>query len=100
MPKPDPKGKKSEMVFRMTPGCRKALEALTGQQREQADAAFKIFKVDPFDPRLKTHKINKLSARYKRLILSATIAGDLKAAFYVDGNTVVSVDIGTHDIYK
>jgi len=26
--------------------------------------------------------------------------GDLRAVFYVEGNCVVTVDIGTHDIYK
>jgi len=100
MPKPDPKTKKTEYVFKTTPAFKRALESLNGTQRTQADAAFKIFKADPFDPQLRPHKINKLTSRYRRTIHSVTIAGDLKAVFYVDGNSVVSVDIGTHDIYK
>jgi hypothetical protein len=26
--------------------------------------------------------------------------GDLRSTFYVDGDSIVSVDIGTHDLYK
>ena len=100
MPKSEPKRAKIPYAFKTTTAFQKALENLSGSQRESADAAFKIFKADPFDPRLGAHKINKLTARYGRTILSVTIAGDFRAAFYIEGNTVVSVDIGTHDIYK
>jgi hypothetical protein len=31
---------------------------------------------------------------------AVVIEGDLRAAFYIEGDTVVSVAIGTHDIYK
>jgi hypothetical protein len=41
-----------------------------------------------------------LSARFKRTIYSACIDGDLRAVFYQDGRDIVSVDIGTHDIYR
>lgn len=33
-------------------------------------------------------------------VYSVVIEGDLRAAFYIQGDLVVSVDLGTHDIYK
>ncbi|HWB59736.1 MAG TPA: hypothetical protein VG733_09595 [Chthoniobacteraceae bacterium] len=62
--------------------------------------AFKIFKENPFDPRLGTHKIHKLSAIYGKTIHSVCVENDLRSVFYVEGNRIVSVDIGTHDIYR
>jgi hypothetical protein len=61
---------------------------------------WKIFKENPFDSRLGTHKIQRLSAYYGRTIYAVKIEGDLRSTFYVDGETVVSLTIGTHDIYK
>ena len=37
-------------------------------QQQQARQAFPIFKQDPFDPRLRAHKIHRLSAHYGRTI--------------------------------
>jgi len=45
--------------------------------------AFAIFKQNPFDPRLRSHKIQKLSARYARVIYAAEIEADLRLVFYV-----------------
>jgi hypothetical protein len=59
-----------------------------------------LFKDDPFDPRLRTHKIRRLSAQYGRTIYAVEIEGDLRSTFYLDGETVVSLIIGTHDIYR
>jgi len=65
-----------------------------------AREAWQVFKEDPFDSRLGTHKIQSLSAYYGRTIYSVRIGEDLRSTFYVDGNTVVSLTIGTHKIYK
>jgi hypothetical protein len=73
---------------------------LTPQQQESARRAFLIFKQNPFDPRLRPHKIHKLSARYGRTIYAAEIEANLRVAFYVEGATVVTIDIGSHDIYR
>jgi len=73
---------------------------LDDAQKEATRKAWKIFKENPFDPRLRTHKIHKLSALYGRTIYAADIEGDLRSTFYIDGDWIVSVDIGTHDIYK
>ena len=59
-----------------------------------------IFQENPFDPRLRPHKIYRLSARFNRTIYAADIEGDLRAVFYVEGDVVITVDIGSHDIYR
>jgi hypothetical protein len=73
---------------------------LSPAQKESARKAWLTFKEDPFDPRLRTHKIHRLSAAYQRTIYAVEIEGDLRSLFYLDGETVVSLVIGTHDIYK
>jgi hypothetical protein len=86
--------------FKATDSFWKSYRGLTPQQKEAADEAFKIFCQDPWDARLRTHKIHSLSARYRTTIWSAVILADLRAVFYADGDTIISVDIGTHAIYK
>jgi hypothetical protein len=54
----------------------------------------------PFDARLRPHKIHKLSALYQKTIYAIEIEADLRIVFFIEGETVWSVDIGTHDIYK
>jgi hypothetical protein len=73
---------------------------LSSTQKESARAAWKIFKEDPFDPRLRTHKIQRLSGYYGRTIYAVEIEGDLRSLFYLDGDAAVSLIIGTHEIYK
>jgi hypothetical protein len=73
---------------------------LSPSQKESARRVWIIFKEDPFDPRLRTHKIQRLSARYGRTIYAVEIEGDLRSTFYLEGETVVSLTIGTHVIYK
>ena len=73
---------------------------LSAQQQEHARKTFAIFKENPFDARLRSHKIHKLSARYARIIYAAEIAANLRVIFYNEGNLVVTVDIGSHDIYR
>ncbi|MSU48361.1 MAG: hypothetical protein EXS37_04585 [Opitutus sp.] len=63
-------------------------------------AAWSIFKLDPFDPRLGTHKIHRLSARYRMNVYSILIEADLRAVCYIQEDLVVTVDLGTHDLYK
>ena len=86
--------------FRAARSFRKALAKLPLGQKRSAIHAFQIFKKDPFDPRLRTHKIHKLSAAYGKTIYAVCIEGDLRAIFYIDGGTIWSVDIGSHAIYR
>ena len=73
---------------------------LSPAQKESARKAWQIFKEDPFDPRLRTHKIQGLSARYGRTSYAVDVEGDLRSLFYLDGDIVVSLVIGTHQIYR
>jgi mRNA-degrading endonuclease YafQ of YafQ-DinJ toxin-antitoxin module len=86
--------------FKTTSGFRKSLAKLTPEQKEAAKKAFLLFKQNPFDPRLRSHKIHHLSALYRKTIYAARIEADLRSVFYVQGKDVVSVDIGTHAIYR
>ena len=62
---------------------------LPDRQKATVRQVWKIFKANPFDPRLGVHKIHAL-----------TIETDLRAVFFVEGDTVFTVDIGTHAIYR
>ena len=87
-------------LYRSTAQFWAQFNALPTQQQASARAALMIFKEDPFDPRLRTHKIHRLSAVFKRTVHAVVIEGDLRAAFFIEGETVVSFAIGSHDIYK
>jgi hypothetical protein len=76
-----------------------ALPVITGQ-KESVREKWAIFKLDPFDPRLRTHRINNLSNRFKKTIYSVVIEADLRVIFYAEGDTVWTIDIGTHDVYR
>ena len=72
---------------------------LSPAQKASARYAWEIFKQNPFDPRLKTHRINALSGVARRTIYSAWVEDDLRVVFYISGNVVYTVDIGTHGLY-
>jgi mRNA-degrading endonuclease YafQ of YafQ-DinJ toxin-antitoxin module len=56
--------------------------------------SLEIFRNDPFDQRLRTHK---LSGRLKEL-WSFSIGYDLRIVFsFLEGDRALFVDIGTHD---
>ena len=69
------------------------------EQKDSVRRVWQVFKSDPFAPSLRVHKIHSLSALYRKAIHSVVIERDLRAVFYVDGNMVFTVDLGTHDIY-
>jgi hypothetical protein len=73
---------------------------LSPQQQDAARERFRIFKANPFDARLRSHKIHKLSARYGKIIYAAEIESNLRVAFYAEGDVVTTIDIGSHDIYR
>ncbi len=73
---------------------------LSPEQKDSTRLTWKIFRENPFDPRLRIHKIHRLSARYGRTIYAVEIEGDLRAIFFIEDACVITVDIGTHDVYK
>jgi hypothetical protein len=76
--------------------------ALRPDQKQLVREKWEIFKVDPFDSRLGTHKISSLSARMKKTVWSVVIEsrGDLRVTFVIDGDLVTTIDIGGHSIYR
>jgi Txe/YoeB family toxin of Txe-Axe toxin-antitoxin module len=76
--------------------------ALTNQRKELVREKWKIFKANPFDPSLGTHKIERLSALYRHTIYSVVIekSGDLRVLFRIDGDVITTLDVGTHELYK
>ena len=73
---------------------------LSPSQKESARQAWELFKQDPFNPRLRPHKIHRLSSIMKRTVHAVVIEGDLRVVFYVEADTIVSFNIGTHAIYS
>jgi mRNA-degrading endonuclease YafQ of YafQ-DinJ toxin-antitoxin module len=86
--------------FKASQGFWESFYGLSSDQKESVRRAWKIFKDKPFDPRLRVHKIHRLSARYGRTIYAAEIERDLRIVFYVEGDMVVTVDVGSHDVYR
>lgn len=73
---------------------------LTPDQQKSTREVWQIFKHEPFDTRLRTHRINSLSSIFKRTVYAVVIERDLRVVFYIEGDTVVTVNIGGHDVYK
>jgi hypothetical protein len=78
----------------------KSFYKLISSQKGSVRAAWLLFKVDPFNPKLRTHTIKRLSSLRKQLVYSVWIEGDLRCLFEIHGDVVVTLDVGTHDIYK
>jgi hypothetical protein len=74
--------------------------ALPPAQKELTRAVWARFKANPFDLRLRPHKIHALSARAKETIHSVEIDHDLRVVFCVRGKVIYTIDIGTHAIYS
>jgi hypothetical protein len=60
----------------------KSFHALPGSQKEPTRRAWAIFKQNPFDPRVRTHKIHRISAEYGQTIYAVEIQGDWSIARY------------------
>ncbi|GIV28879.1 MAG: hypothetical protein KatS3mg027_2693 [Bacteroidia bacterium] len=79
------------------PNFDKSYRKLPKEVKEKAKLKEKIFRKDPFDPRLKTHKLFGkekecwafwIDYRYRIKFI------------FLDDNEVLFLDIGTHEIYK
>lgn len=88
------------MKFRVAETFWKHFYDLSPARKESAREAWKIFKRDPFDSRLRTHKIQRLTAAFGRTVYAVEIEANLRVIFYLDGDIVRTVDIGTHELYK
>jgi hypothetical protein len=90
-----------EQIKALPPADRERVaKFIADRQKESTRRAWQIFKRDPFDPRLRAHKIHRLSAHYRRTIYAVEVEQDLRVVFYIEGDRVITVDIGTHDVYR
>lgn len=65
--------------------------------KSKAKEKEKIFKTNPFDSRLDTHKLH---GKYKEY-WAFTVVGQYRVMFdFVGSKTVDFINVGTHDIYK
>jgi addiction module RelE/StbE family toxin len=75
----------------------KAYKSLAEEIKVSSKRREEIFKANPFDSRLKTHK---LKGRFKGY-WSYSIDYQYRILFrFIDNETVLYHDIGTHDVYK
>jgi len=88
------------MNYKATEAFWESFYDLSTGQKESVRRAWQIFKQDPFDARLRAHKIHRLSAIYKRTIYAVEAEADLRVLFFIEGDTVWTVDVGTHEIYR
>jgi hypothetical protein len=88
--------------FRAVEEYWKNFYALPNRRKELVREKWGIFKINPFEPSLGSHKMERLSALAKHTIYSVVIEknGQLRVLFRIDDNVVTTLDVGTHDIYK
>jgi hypothetical protein len=67
--------------FRAAENFWKKFYRLSPEQKESVRRAWGILKIDPFDSRLGTHKINSLSSQYRKTVYSVVIETDLRVIF-------------------
>lgn len=64
--------------------------------KQRAERQELIFKNNPFDPRLKTHKLH---GKLKHL-WSFSVDNKRRIIFEFFGSDIIFLDIGDHDLYK
>jgi len=83
--------------IKTSPHFEKHYKKLSKGVKEKAKEKEKIFRKDPFDPRLETHKLHgKLKECWA---FSVDSKHRIKFIFLSD-EEVLFLDIGTHDIYR
>ena len=76
---------------------KRAYGKLPSELKSKAKQKEKIFRKNPFDLRLKTHK---LQGKYKNY-WSFSISGTHRIMFdFASGDKVVFINVGDHDIYN
>jgi len=92
---------KKEWVFKRAPQFRKSFSQLSAEAQAVARVAYKEWKKDPLNPhsKFRPHKINRLTALYKKTVYGIELGNDFRATFLTEGNVVKSLDIGDHGIY-
>ncbi len=86
--------------FKAVPTFWKSFHKLSPRQQAACRRLWPAFKQNPFAPQFKTHKIHALSAKAGETVFAAVIEADLRVVFVQRGDLVVSLDVGSHAIYR
>ncbi len=85
------------MQIRYSPKFIRQYKKLPLQIKTRAEKREVIFRKDPFDPRLKTHKLHGSQDGF----MSFSVDYSYRIIFeFADADTVIFYEIGTHDIYE
>ena len=87
-------------VFKTTPAFRTALRKLTPRQKASARIAFAIFKENPLTLDCEPTRFTAYPPSFAGRSIPSPIESNLRAIFYLEGDVVVSLDIGDHAIYR
>jgi len=84
------------MIIYFHPRFRGVFKKLPSLVKKKAERREKIFRRNPFDPRLDTHKLHgKLKTQW-----SFAIDDKYRILFEFYNNDVIFLDAGDHDLYK
>jgi addiction module RelE/StbE family toxin len=85
------------MNIEYSPKFARQFKKLSKEEKESALKAEKLFRKNPFDSKLKTHKLHGTMRDY----WAFSISYNYRIGFtFVDGNMVRFHAVGSHDIYK
>ncbi len=85
------------MQIRYSPKFGRQYKKLTKEVRSRAKKKEVIFRTNPFDPRLKTHKLHGVQGD----LFSFSIDYSHRIIFeFITRGIIVFYEIGTHDIYE
>jgi len=85
------------MLIRTSSRFRKSFKKLPRRVRDKTKEKEKIFRTNPFDKHLDTHKLH---GKYKEY-WAFTITDQYRIMFiFTESNVIDFVDIGTHKIYR
>lgn len=85
------------MIIHFTSRFIKELKKLSREKQKLAIQRESYFRKNPFDPRLKTHKLSGKLQRYWAFSLTYS---DRVLFSFIHQNEVIFYKIGSHDVYK
>ena len=85
------------MEIEYSPRFKKKFQKLPKKVKEDALLSEKVFRKNPFDPKLRTHKLHGTLKEY----WAFSISYNYRIGFtFITGKLVRFHDVGTHDIYR
>ncbi len=85
------------MIIRVSSKFKKSYKKLPKSIQDKAKEKEKIFRANPFNSRLNTHKLHGKYQEY----WAFTVVGQYRIMFaFIDSDRVDFINIGTHEIYK